>query len=319
MNLGRWFGGLILMVGAALLAGLPALAQDDAKWEWKAFDKGKTFFQELTTKTDQTMKVMGQEVKQTQEQTFYIKWTGLDPTKEGNYVVQQQIVGVKMKIDIGGVQINYDSADDKQATNPMTDFFKKLLEADLKLTVEKGTMKVLDISGHDELVKKLGVTNPQMEPLLKSILSPEALKQMAEPTWGAFPPAGKKKGENWSKESTLKLGPIGSYKTNYTYTLEGPDKGGEKIKVDATLTYVVPEDKAGLPFQIKAAKLSSTKGTGTAIFDQAKGRFESSTMSMKLEGTLEIEVGGMTTSVELNQDQTATVKSFDEDPRKTKK
>src|SRR5688572_1518749 len=42
--------------------------------EWKAFEKGKEFYQELTTKTTQTMKVMGQEVQQTQEQTFYIQW-----------------------------------------------------------------------------------------------------------------------------------------------------------------------------------------------------------------------------------------------------
>jgi len=100
--------------------------------------------------------------------------------------------------------------------------------------------------------------------------------------------------------------------------LEGPDKGGEKIKVDATLTYTAPKDKGGLPFQIKEATLKSKEGTGYAIFDKAKGRFDSSTMKMKLEGVLKIEVGGMETTVELTQDQTATVKTLDQDPTKTK-
>jgi hypothetical protein len=320
MKLGRWYGSMITLAGAALLAVLPAFAQQGEKWEWKAFAPKSEYYQELKTDTTQTMKVMGQDVKQTQEQTFFIKWTGQEP-KDKALVVQQKIIGVNMKIDIGGVNIAYNSLDEKQANNPMTDFFKKLLEADLKLHVDPEKMVVKKIEGQDELVKKLGVTNPQMEPLLKSILSEEALKQMAEPTWGAFPPADKtKKGDTWTKKSTLNLGPIGTYDTEYKYTLEGPDKGGEKIKIDATLTYSPPKDKSGgLPFQIKSATLKSKEGTGHAIFDKAKGRIESSTMTMKLEGTLDIEVGGMTTTVELSQTQTATVRSMDSDPTKTKK
>jgi hypothetical protein len=313
MKLGRCFGGMILLAGAALLASLPALAQDGEKWEWKAFEKGKVFYQELKTETTQNMKVMGQDVKQTQVQTFIIEWTGLEPTKDGNLVVQQKIKGVDMKIDIGGVQIAYNSMDDKQPNNPMTDFFKKLQEADLKITIDPKEMKVKDIQGHEELIKKLGVTNPQMEPLLKSILSKEALIQMAEPTWGAFPTTAVSKNKPWTKKSTLDLGPIGTYETTYTYTYEGPDKGGEKVKVDAALTYAAPKDKGGLPFQIKEATLKSKEGTGFAIFDKKQGRFESSTMKMKLEGVLKIEVGGMETTVELSQEQTATVRTTDQD------
>jgi Family of unknown function (DUF6263) len=312
MKLGRCFGGLILL---ALLASLPAVAQEGEKWEWKAFAPKNVFYQELKTETNQNMKVMGQDVKQTQEQTFIIEWTGLD-AKEGNLVVQQKIKGVKMKIDIGGVTIAYDSMDDKQPNNPMTDFFKKLQEAELKITIDPKEMKVKDIQGHEELIKKLGVTNPQMEPLLKSILSKEALIQMAEPTWGAFPTTAVSKNKPWTKKSTLDLGPIGTYETTYTYTYEGPDKAGEKVKVDAALTYAAPKDKGGLPFQIKEATLKSKEGTGSAIFDKAKGRFESSTMKMKLEGVLKIEVGGMETTVELSQDQTATVRTLDQDPTK---
>src|SRR5262249_13436719 len=102
MKLGRWSTALFMLAGAALFASLPALAQDEAKWEWKAFNKdAKPFYQELKTDTTQVMKVMGQEVKQNQEQTFIISWTPLAP-KDGDWVVQQKIIGVKMKIDIGG-------------------------------------------------------------------------------------------------------------------------------------------------------------------------------------------------------------------------
>jgi hypothetical protein len=323
MNVRRWFGAMALLAGAACLLTLPAVGQDKDKdkdkgkdskdkLEWKAFDKGKIFYQELTTDTEQKMKVMGQEVTQKQKQTFYLKYTGED-AKDGNLVVTQEIIGVVMNIDIGGVTISFDSRDEKQPNNPMTDFFKKLLEAKLKLTINPKKMEVVNIEGHDELVKKLGATNPQMEPLLKSILSKDALKQMAEPTWAALPMTDDK---TWNRSSTLSLGPIGTYKTDYTYTREGQEKNLDKIKVEAKLTYSAPTDKGGLPFVIKSAELTSKEGTGVAYFDRAKGRFDSSSMKMKLEGNLKIEVGGMETEVQLTQDQTATVKSHDDNPIK---
>src|SRR5436309_1374456 len=39
----------------------------DLKWK---FDKDKTFYQEMTTETKQTMKVMGMDITQNQKQTF---------------------------------------------------------------------------------------------------------------------------------------------------------------------------------------------------------------------------------------------------------
>src|SRR5262245_5578203 len=101
MKLDRRYGLLITLAGAGLLV-LQALAQDAQKWEWKAFAPKSEYYQELKTDTTQTMKVMGQDVKQTQEQTFFIKWTGQEP-KDKALVVQQKIIGVNMKIDIGGV------------------------------------------------------------------------------------------------------------------------------------------------------------------------------------------------------------------------
>src|SRR5205823_10578232 len=121
--------------------------------------------------------------------------------------------------------------------NPMTDFFKALTQAELKLTINKNTMEVTDVEGADSLIEKLGGTNTQLLPLLKSILSKDALKQMAEPTWGAFPTKEVKQGATWNKDSRLDLGGIGIYKTKYTYTLESDDAKQAKVKIDAKLSY----------------------------------------------------------------------------------
>jgi hypothetical protein len=237
--------------------------------------------------------------------------------KDGNWLVTQKIVGVKMTIDIGGNKISYDSTAESQPQNPMTDFFKVLQNLELKLTIKPSDMSVLKIEGGEDFIKKLGATNPAMEPLLKNILSDKALKGMAQPTWGALPTKAVKKGETWDGTSDLDLGPIGTYKTKYTYTYEGPeekDKNNHKIKIDAALTYSVPGKKDGLPFTIVEAKLSSKEGSGHAYFDEKAGRFASSNITMKLFGELKIEVGGMTTEVILDQMQTSSTKTHDTNP-----
>jgi len=282
--------------------------------EWKAFSKkDNKFYQELTTETSQTMKVMGQEVKQEQKQTFYIEWTAGEP-KGDEWFVTQKIIGVKMNINIGGNNIAYDSTEKEAPANPMTDFFKALTQAELKLTIDSKKMTVSRVDGASELIDKLGSTNTQLQPLLKSILSDAALKQMAEPTWGAFPTIPVKKDTSWTKSFNLDLGGIGTYDTKYTYTVESIDKGTAKIKIDAKLEYKAPTDKRNLPFTIKSAKLQSTQGTGWAIFDKEKGRIESSEITMKLAGDLDIDVSGMVTKVDLTQDQTSKVKTTDSNP-----
>lgn len=334
MNMWRWCGSLVMMTMLfALVANLPALGQDEKKkepdkgkeaaqaapaggetWVWKAFSKkDNKFYQELITETSQTMKVMGQEVKQEQKQTFYIEWTAGEP-KGDDWFVTQKIIGVKMNINIGGNNIAYDSTEKEAPANPMTDFFKALTQAELKLTIDSKKMTVSKVDGASELIDKLGSTNTQLQPLLKSILSDAALKQMAEPTWGAFPTIPVKKDTSWNKSFNLDLGGIGTYDTKYTYTVESIDKGTAKIKIDAKLDYTAPKDKRNLPFTIKSAKLASTQGTGWAIFDLEKGRIESSEITMKLSGDLDIDVSGMVTKVDLTQDQTSKVKTSDTNP-----
>jgi hypothetical protein len=277
------------------------------KLEFKAFT-GKPFFTEQTTKTKQVMQVMGQKVNQNQEQTFMIQWTPEDKDKDGNYVVKQQIVGVKMKIDIGGNNISYDSTLNN-AKNPMTDFFEALMKKESVLTFTiTPDLQVKSIEGRDKFIKSLIDINPQMQNLLKAILSEDALKKMAEPTWWAYPKDGvlPAKDATWTKSATLALGPIGNYKTDFTFTNKGEAAGKVDIGIKTKLEYTAPTEKAGLPFVITKAELKGENGEGKAIFDRQKGRFESTSLTMKLSGKISIDVGNMNTDVELNQDQDST-------------
>jgi hypothetical protein len=334
------FATLLVTVGLTAV-----LARDDAKKDdkdkkgdtdkpkatlaWKLEDKdGKpvpTFYQKMTTETNQTMKVSNQEVTQKQKQTFYFSYK--PEKKDGDtWTITQKIEGVEMSIDIGGTTIKYNSADKggDQAINPLGEFFKALVGSEFTLTVkaEKGKeAKVESIAGREKFLEKLGQANPQMQPLLNQILSDKALIEMAQPTFAALPGKEVAKGDTWNRNSSLDMGPIGKYENAYEYTYDGKDGKLDLIKVKTTLKYKEPaagEGVGGLPFKIKKANLESEPATGTIKFDADKGRIDSSEMKLKLKGTLEIEIGGQTTKVELDQTQETKVENLDKNPLSAK-
>jgi hypothetical protein len=335
----RWTVFLFLAIAALPFAGLELFGQKkddkdkkDAKKDkdptkvtlaWK-FDKDKPFFQTMTTKTTQNMKVMNNDVVQKQDQTFYFQWKLLE--EKGDLVtLEQKILGVKMDIDIGGSPIKYDSTNTGagNAGNPLNQFFQALVNSTFKVTLNRKTLKVEKIEGRKEFVDKLVAANKQMQPLLDKILSEDALREMAEPTFAVIVNEPVEKGKTWKKTTTLDMGPIGKYTNEYTYKYDGTDDKTklDKIDVETKLTYSKPEKAegiGGLPFTIKEAKLESKNSKGVIWFNRDKGRVDKSDLSVELSGSLQIVIGGQETKVELSQTQSTEVKTSDTNPVETK-
>lgn len=281
---------------------------------WK-FKKGDKFYQEMYTETKQKMDVTKTEVKQTQKQTFWFSYE-VEKVDGSKVTLKQTIKGVKMEIDIGGNTIAYDSTKDAAASNPLADYFKALKDSTFTLTLDTKTMKVEKIEGRDQLLANLQKANPQMKALLDTILSENALKEMAEPTFAVVPT--KKGDKSWKRESTLEMGPIGTYKNTYNYTLDPKATKGDvaTIKVDTKLEYKQPAEGAqgGLPFKITKASLQSKSTGGTIKFNTKTGRLVESKIDVELSGSLTIEIGGTPTEVKLSQTQTSVVKGIDKLP-----
>ena len=80
------------LAAAGLLAAALATtvaAQEKATFAFK-LEKDKVFYQEMTTQVVQAIKVQGQDLKQTQEQTFFFKWTPLKQDGD-NWTIKQQV------------------------------------------------------------------------------------------------------------------------------------------------------------------------------------------------------------------------------------
>ena len=238
---------LVMFLG---LASRTPAQEVQLKWE---FQKDKPIYQDMTTVTKQTMKVMGMEITQNNSQTFVFSWTPKEQDKDKNWIIAQKLEAVKMKTEIGGAPTEYDSTAPAPAGgNALGEFFKALVGSEFKLTISP-ELKVIKIEGRDEFVSKLVRANPQMEAILKQILGDEALKQMADPAFAAIPAKPVKKGDAWEKKLVLNMGPIGTYDTTNNYTYDGKDGKLDKIKVNTTLKYLAPAAAAAgaLPFKIK--------------------------------------------------------------------
>jgi hypothetical protein len=311
------------LVFAVLIAAvaLPAYGQE-VELGWK-FAKDAKFSQSMKTKTSQTMKLMGQDVKQEQEQEFVFTWTVKDVNDKA-VVLEQKIDSVNMTITIGSNKIAYNSKDANANENPLSTFFRPLIGSSFTVTLNPNTMKVEKVDGREDFVRKLTEANPQMATLLKVILSDEQLKQMAEPPFMVAPDKGKKvkPGDSWTRESKLAMGPIGSYDAKYTFTYKGPEKLSiegkegtyEKIEMKTDLTYKAPDPKeppSQLPFKIEGGTLKATEANGTIYFDKDKGRVVKTDMKVKLDGKLNISVADQKADVELSQTQDTTTTTTD--------
>jgi hypothetical protein len=287
----------------------------------------------MSTEVQQTIKVQGgADLVQKHKQTFYFKWTPVSLTGD-KWTVKQTVEGAKMTIDIAGNPVEYDSTNPTatgSGSNPnLADLFGKLVGSEFTVTIGKnGTVEKVD--GRDEFLKKLGAVNPQMEGILKKMLTDEAMKQMTDPSFGVTPPAEKAVGESWERKATLNLGPIGTYDVTYKFTYKGKDpvrKELDRVEVVPELVYKAPTEQGeGLLFKIKGGDLKTEAPKPDSkpsfiLYNPKTGRIEESSVSIRLKGTLDVTVGGTDTKVEVYQEQTTGVKTGDKsflpEPKKT--
>lgn len=284
-------------------------------------EQGKPFYEDLTTTISQKLKVQGQDISQTQEQTFTFEWT---PEKnEGNkWILKMKVKRVKMKIDISNNPIEYDSQNTSTTsttvTPGLTDFFKNLEGSEFTVTFNSKDNKVEKVEGREAFIKRLSSGNSQLEGLLRKIITEEAERQMTDPTFGLLPSAPLTDSGNWETKSTLNLGPIGSYEVVNKFTLKPKEKDKDELVIEVvpTLTYKLPSDSSeGLLFKIKAGDIKSEPGqVGTIRFDTKTGRITEAKIPLKLSGNLDVTIGGTDTKIELRQEQTTTIKMSDSNP-----
>jgi RNA polymerase sigma factor (sigma-70 family) len=275
------------------------------------FHQGRPFYQEVTTATRQSMKVMGSDVTQDQRQTFTFRWTPEEQRPDGTWVLTQRVEGLRMDLDVGGSKISYDSTRGGTASSALGNLYKALVGAEFRVTLDR-KYRVLTVAGRDEFLDKASRASPALGPLRSQLFSAEDLRRVAQVAFPALPAERVEPGDSWARKSRVDLGNLGSYEATSTYTYEGREGSLDRISVECTLKFRGPA--TDLPFRVKEADLDHASGTGTILFDRARGRVVRQELNLKLGGRLTYTSGGQDVGVVLVQTQKITVRTTDTNP-----
>jgi hypothetical protein len=293
-----FLSGLIWLWSAA-----DVCSQQPVQLKWN-LNAGNDFTMEMHTKTHQDMKVMGQALKQSQDQKFFLSFSPRGPKGQGWSVVQRFDRFV-MEIDIGGNKIAVDTAKPQAAQDPngLATLFTSLVGVELDLTLDKN-FKVIQVRGADRVEAKVAAANPDTAKLMKQILTEQAFRQMNS-FFQVASPEPVKKGDRWNDEITSDMGPLGKMKLLNRFVYDGQEGTLQAITAspNASFDAAAAKPAGALPFTLKGGKLSTTASAGKYLFDNQKGLLRSAEVEMTLSGKLVIDTGGMETEIELTQTQ----------------
>jgi RNA polymerase sigma factor (sigma-70 family) len=320
----------VLMPGAGLLLSGPvgenppaakALARaqtPDAKpltdsVELKAaFTPGRPFYLEYSSTTKQVTTVMHREHTQPGSQIYRTLWTPLSK-KDGVVAVKVKILDVQVDMGLGSDRIRYDSrAPSKEQTdNPLATFAKKLSGSEHTLWLNDDPKS----DKYGTVLKSEGeqVRLPRQQPTsLPGLLWHEVAKSWSSPLDGMLPGRVVRKGETWSAVERQDRGDLGECLRSSNFTYEGPAGGLDRIRVTSTLRFTPSRDRqSGRSFRRVKTDLKSRDSQGIFLFDRFRGRIAEATLDTTIEGTLEVEMEGMNTTVGLVQTERITVKTRD--------
>ncbi len=288
-----------------LLGGLVPAAAAQVKLEWK-LEAGQKFFLEERTTARQTLKALGDDLKESLDQTRVTRFTVLKKNADGGYLLEQKIVSVR--INGAGGQL-------KAKAKLLTD----MEGATFKVTLGP-RMQVTKIEGYDALIKKMQ-KNEQIGKMLQALMPEESLTRATEALFHFLPDKEVAKGGEWSEEQVRPLGLLGTLKLETGYTYEGTEKVGGKdaavIKAAVLKSSFSPRGATGgLPFQVTKGDIQADrdKCKTTLYFDATAGRLVKSERTLVLTGTLTVSVMGNTIAMDLQHDETVSSKLLDKNP-----
>lgn len=277
-----------VLPAALLTFGLVAfLWADDDKPVSLAWQLKEPFTQQITTKTEGTLKAEGQpEVKHDLTISVMVSWTPVDATKSP-VELKEKIEALSVKGKIGDEEISYDSAAAADKKGPLDEFLGPLVGASLTVAVDPKTMKVVEVKDGPDPAKVAAAR----------FLTADLLKDLAQATFLGSDQPVKKGTALPAQEATLGLGKLGSYVAKTTYTCEAADAKQVRFKAAGDATFK-PADGS----EVKA--IAPVKIEGSYDFDVEKGRVARMERKVEAAGTVELVADGKPVKVEVNLTKT---------------
>ncbi|MEN0109400.1 MAG: hypothetical protein AAF805_01640, partial [Planctomycetota bacterium] len=125
-------------------------------------------------------------------------------------------------------------------------------------------------------------------------VSADMVKQMAQQGLPNFPTASLEIGDSWATTKRVESPKMGTMVVTTTYRYDGPrEADGRALEAFTTTTDVAPDTEAG-PAPLEVETVDST---GELLFDPAAGRLVSSTSDQRMNVTVPVPGGSVTSEM----------------------
>ncbi|MDY3555890.1 DUF6263 family protein [Gemmata sp. JC717] len=280
---------------ALVLLVAPTAAADPVNLKW-SLKEGDSFYATTTQEIDQAIKVMGQTVNQKMTTTTVAKFEA-KAVKGGGFEVKMTYTKMTMDGALGN-------------GGGLTDRFKG---ASLTATFDKG-FELKKLEGYDKFLDQLSDGDDGMKKIFRAVMPETAVKLMFSQVFVGSPKEKAAVGDKWSRTDKVPLSGLGELTNKTQFTLDGVSGDVATLKTTGDVTFKTGEGGDALPFKVVSADIKSDEVKGTILFDLKAGRLKSSSTSMKLKGTMTIEVMNQQVDAEIDQNATTKVELSDKNP-----
>lgn len=267
---------LLVAIHLLLVSGLLSLqAQKAVKLSFDPED-GSKYEIKISTLTDMIQSMMGQEIPMTVQYDI----TALYDVRqiESNKEIQITYDKVKMITDVMGRASILDS-EDQDTTAVVSKMFQSLKGLQITALVnDKG--EVLKVNGSDELTKRLGNGNTQIEETIKNMISDKTIKNQLEQAFKIFPDRKVKIGDTWATLMHIET----PYKmtSDNIYSLKNIEATNVHLGITGTLSTNGEQTMDVMGQEIKVL-LAGTQ-SGSIVMDLKSGMTMSSSLTQHLKG-----------------------------------
>lgn len=284
-------------VFALFVIGTPTI-QAQTKLAWK-FKEGDTFYIEDVSEAKQTIAFLGKDIKESAKTTTVLRFL-VKKVADNEATLEQTMISIE-KRNQGGIPL------------PQDKLAEKLQGVSFVFTMRDG--KVTKLDGFDQFIKK-ATDDDATAKLLRTILSKESFTQGIETTFGSLPTTAVKTGDEWTSETNTSMGPLGAFANKLKFKVQEEQKEGVTITSQGTATYSPSKDGAiGGVIKVVKGNLKTETLKGNMVFDADKGRLVRSESTMKMAGSLIVELMGNELEMELSIEQTSKARLLDKNPK----
>jgi hypothetical protein len=305
----RRLGFVLCFLAICAVAGV-SRADEPVLLRYK-LTKGATLIYKSSQEMKQTQTINGTKIENSTMQDVVTTRNIEDVDENGTATLKTKAVQRKVKAEFAQAgKYEFDSKSTERDTSSMmgaalTPLLERLTGSEYEVQVNPRG-QIVEVKGFAELVADLAKDNPLTSQFAGGGTAAGA-KISEQESFLVLGEDPVKPGDQWERSVDHDIPAIGKVKGKVVCVFEGYDKVGDRktvrIGVTTNLSLELNIDAGGAKV---TGTISTTQSSGTVQFDPEAGRVVSSKNNMSLSGQLTAEAGGMTFTIDSQQEQTAT-------------